>query len=102
MSTPSRDLEHAIRDYLTLKRWLVWKNSAGIIGRGGRLFKAGTVGLPDLMALRDGRLLCIEVKAGKDTLRDDQVRWLADAEKHGALTVVARSLQDVIDRLEKP
>ena len=95
--TPAQQLTHAIKDYLTLKGWLVWKNSAGARKiEGGRFVKWGQVGLPDIMAIRKSVILACKVKAGKDRLSPEQQAWLDALAAHGAISVVARNVDDVM------
>ncbi len=100
MAKPGRDLQNAIRDYLRLKGWLVWSNSAGCFKAGDRFIRSGTVGLPDLMALKRGFLLAVEVKAGKDTLKEKQQAWIDALNAQGADAIVAHSVEDVIKYLD--
>ena len=56
-------------------------------------------GWPDITACLppDGTLLAIECKSARGRLRPEQVETIAQLEDAGALTVVARSLEDVTD-----
>ena len=56
-------------------------------------------GWPDVTACLppDGTLLAIECKSVRGRLRPEQVETIAQLEDAGALTVVARSLEDVTD-----
>lgn len=100
MAKPAQQLTKAIRDYLTLKGWLVWRNSGGAFKIGDRFVRMGEAGLPDLMATRQGRCLAIEVKASKgDRVRPAQQAWLDALGAHGWKTVVARDVEDVVKAL---
>jgi Holliday junction resolvase len=52
-------------------------------------------GLPDLFAIRGGRLLAIEVKLPGNVPTPIQRRKLADLEQAGAVVGVATSIEDV-------
>jgi len=62
---------------------------------GDRFIKFQEAGLPDLMAVKRGQLLCVEVKAGKDRLSPAQTEWLIQAKQHGAIVCVANCVEDV-------
>lgn len=96
---PAVALTKAIRDVLTLHGWYVWKNGASAISIGGRFVRTGTVGLPDLMALKNRTLLAVEVKAGRDTVKPEQAETMMQLKTHGAIVVVARSVDDVLEVL---
>lgn len=77
--------------------------------RGAWHFKtAGTVfgitGLPDIVAIHKGRGLVIETKAPRGRLRPRQKLVLAQAERAGAVVVVARDIDQVraaVDEIER-
>ena len=102
MAKPAQLLTRAIRDYLRLRGYFVWKGgTAGALNAKGQFFQICEAGSPDLFAIKDGTLLCIEVKAGKDRLSPRQEFWLSEAEKHGAVCIVARSVDDVMRVVEQ-
>jgi len=102
MAKPAQTLTRAIRRYLQLAGWLTWRNSGGLVRVGGdRFARFGETGIPDIMAYRKGRLLCIEVKATKsDRLSTVQQAWLDALGAHGAICIVARSMDDLVKELE--
>lgn len=78
----------AIRKKLTAAGWLVWKNHGTAMSAAG---------IPDLMALRGGVLLAIEVKAGGNKPTKLQEIWLQRLKANGAVAIVAYSASDVTD-----
>ena len=68
--------------------------------KGEHFVVMGTVGLPDLMAFKQGRLLACEVKYGKDRVSEKQQAWLDSLSAHGAIVCVARCLDDVLQALK--
>jgi len=58
-------------------------------------------GIPDLVAIRGGQTVWIEVKTPKGQLSEHQKRWLQDLEDHGGWWIVARSVEDV-EHLAEP
>ena len=71
---------------------------------GTRPVEAGPIGWPDLagwMAPLDGRLLLVELKAGKDKLRQSQIEMLNNAKRDGCVVIVARSVKDFVRGVEE-
>lgn len=56
-------------------------------------------GISDIIAIRDGILIAIEVKVGKDKLSDHQEIFLSHIFVAGGIAFVARSLDDVVKEL---
>lgn len=53
-------------------------------------------GTSDILGIWKGKMLCIEVKSAKGKLRPEQVTFLGDMSRLGAIAFVARSLDDVL------
>jgi len=97
MGKPAQTLTAAIRKFLEFHGWVTWTNSGGAVRVGARFVRFGVKGLPDIMALRQGKFLAIEVKASKgDRVRPEQWDWLDKLKDHGGQTIVARILDDVM------
>jgi Holliday junction resolvase len=90
--TDHAKLEAQILDYLRLCGWKAWKTHNG-------KHRPADPGIPDIMGIRGGLLLAVEVKAGKDTLREEQNSFLRELIDAGAAICIARSLEDVTDRI---
>lgn len=60
--------------YLRDDGWLCWKNHGSIY------FSAGT---PDIMAMKDGIFIAIELKVPKKKPTPVQLAWIADINDHG-------------------
>ncbi len=91
LSAPKeRDITASIRDYLRIRKIFHWKNWSGL---------GSTPGIPDIIGvLPGGRALFIEVKTAKGHLSDHQENFLKNAGDMGAMCIVARSVQDLIER----
>jgi hypothetical protein len=56
-------------------------------------------GVPDIIGIWDGKPLFIEVKTETGKVSSEQKQFLEDATSHGALAFVARSYQEVKEKL---
>ena len=99
----------AVRRALALHPAVVWfermNSGAGFLWRPGgvksQFMRFGFPGCPDILGqLVDGRLLAIEVKSPSGTVSKDQAAFLQQATKHGALALVARSVDEVLAALQ--
>jgi len=80
-------------------RGMAWPNATGGYMAGGRLFRYGLKGSSDILACINGRFVGVECKAGRDTVKKHQ-RAFGDAlERAGGVYIVARSVDDVRERL---
>jgi hypothetical protein len=77
-----------IAQYARYLRWTVI-----VTPRGGI---AGEPGVSDLVMLRAGRAVFVEVKVGRDKLGPDQIAFKEQVERQGFGFVEARSLEDVV------
>ena len=89
------EITSAIIAYLTKHGFKVWRqNTSGIYDQQtGRWRKnpQGCNGVPDIIGFRltDGVFVGVEVKAGRDTLRDDQKQFLNELKQAGGVAFVA-------------
>ena len=82
-----RDITMQIRNYLKFKKIFHFKAWQGPMS---------TKGVPDIVGvLPGGTALYIEVKTEKGKLSDAQREFLTEAKLNGAMTIVARKLEDV-------
>lgn len=89
--TPETALKKQTKHYLQLKRVMFWYNMAGI----------GTYkGLPDIFALRAGIIYAIEFKSSKNKLSKYQQEFLNNIELNGGVAIVARKLEDVMEKIK--
>jgi Holliday junction resolvase len=68
-----------------LTRWRVYH-----IRNSKRGIVQGHTGFPDVVAVRDGRVLVAELKSAKGRLTAEQAEWLTDWRAAGALVFVWR------------
>ena len=89
------EITSAILAYLTAQGYTVWRqNTSGMYDSAtGRWRKnpQGCNGVPDIIGFRlaDGVFVGVEVKAGRDTLRDDQKQFLNELKQAGGVAFVA-------------
>ena len=82
---------------------VVWceRMNSGAAKVGNRFIRFGFTGCPDVLGqLRDGRLLAVEVKAPKGTLRPEQAVMLSRIAGAGGVAFVAHDCRDVFSNLE--
>lgn len=79
-------IQAAIRDWLRWHKWLVIRNHQTL---------GSHKGLSDLVALKGGRVLWIEVKRSAGVLSPDQEDFRDEILAHGGEYLVVRSVEDV-------
>lgn len=83
---PETGIRRAIVDFLRVHGWKVVRLVQSPLSEKG---------IPDLVAIRCGQTVWIEVKTPKGRLSAHQRAWLQDLEEHGGWWIVARSVEDV-------
>ncbi len=101
-------VQDAILRYLAVERRVVW--AARMNSGKGKLLRPdgsqtwisfGFTGCPDIMGqLRDGRYLAIECKRSDGRVRPEQRQHITQASDHGAVAIIARSVEDVQTALD--
>lgn len=63
----------------------------------GARIKSGTKGQGDILGIRakDGKLISIEVKVGKDKMRTEQIAWRNMIMSMNGLAIECRSVEDI-------
>jgi hypothetical protein len=98
-----KEIEAVIIQYLMIKGWVVLKTDAGESARatkGANKRSSIYAGTPDLIALKDGRGIAIEVKASGGKLTDRQRQMHAYYRSASIPVAVVRSLEDLQQWLE--
>lgn len=96
--TPERRIQNAICEYLDLHPTRCAYRTNSEAARRFRKTKR-PVGFPDISGDWDGRALYIEVKQPGGVLSSHQHEFGFQAKKRGAIFVVAKSVDDVVDAL---
>lgn len=99
-NNPEGIIQKQILDFLHYKKVVSWRNNNGSIfdPKIGIFRKAnpyGIPGAPDIQGFHLGRPLCIEVKSQDGYASEDQFNFMRTAADSGAITVIARRLEDV-------
>lgn len=98
-----KDIQGAILEYLHARRVYCWKeHSAGIpMDNGKRFMPIGLKGKADILGIiKGGRFLAIEVKRPSGRTSPAQEEFLRNVNENGGLGFVAKSVDDVIEKLE--
>lgn len=102
-----KPIENAILNFLEFVGFFPWKNNTiGVWDAKRKIYrkpnnKFHRQGVPDIMFVYRGRLIAIEVKAPKGTLRPEQRVFLAKLNDEGAYAFVSRSVQQTVTELSK-
>lgn len=108
--SPERDIQGAILRYLEKCSKVAWCHRMSV-GRAklsnpngsARWVNFGFVGCPDIMGqLTDGRFLAVEVKSKRGKPSKEQADFIQTVQAAHGVGVVAYSVDDVIQALEKP
>jgi hypothetical protein len=81
-----KDVRKVIKDWLQFNKWFVFSNFQGL---------GSYRGVTDFTAIKDGRVLWIEVKTPTGTQHASQVKFQNNIEAVGGEYVLARSSEDV-------
>lgn len=91
------DLQNKIRLELTKLGWITFRVNVGKVKMwDGRYFNTGLPpGFSDLIALKDGKIVFIEVKAEKGKPSKAQLKFIEQMQKKGFSAGIVYSLDDV-------
>lgn len=92
MLVKESDIQAQIRDYLRWNGWFCIKIHQSL---------GSYRGIADLYALKDGYSIWIEVKTPKGRLSKHQEKFRDDVLAHGGTYIVARSVEDVRNYVDK-
>ena len=91
-----------LREFGTRSDMRLWRANSGSAVIRGRLVKFGIPGQADLTGiLPDGRRLEVEVKSEFGQQTPEQANYQAMIERFGGVYILARSIEDVWDGIEK-
>jgi hypothetical protein len=78
-----REFQTAVTDALSVFGWRWTHFRPATTAKGWRTPISGAKGFPDVVAVRDGRVLFLELKTEAGRLTHDQRQWLAELELTG-------------------
>ena len=96
---PEKEIQTAILQYLRSKHIFCFRNNTGVAITDHGHYSYGSVGSPDIIAVIDGKFIGIEVKSKKGKQSHLQKRWQEELEKAGGMYILARSIDDVMNKL---
>lgn len=80
-----------------------WRNNTGATrigdGRSARFVRYGLPGSADIIGVCQGRFIAIEVKTRTGRQSDTQREFQRHVEQHGGVYVLARSVDDAVNRI---
>lgn len=85
-----KEIQNNIRDYLSINGWFVIRHQQSL---------GSLKGLSDLSAIKDGKTIYIEVKTPRGHQSDYQKEFQDNIESHGGLYILARSIDDVKEKI---
>lgn len=90
-------------EYLQRLGLYVWRNNTGAYKRNGVFIRYGKKGSADILGItKEGKFLAVEVKREKGgVLSDEQKEFLFNITKNGGVSIVANSLESMIDQLKE-
>ena len=107
LTLSEREIEQSILAWLNYQpRCKAWKNkSQGTYDPYKKVFRRPSSkftekGTSDILGIWYGKMLCIEVKSAKGRLSPEQKAFLTEMAGLGAICLLARSLDNVIDAFD--
>ena len=89
MKISESDIRRQVRDYLRVKGWFVFHVLQGL---------GCYLGVTDLIAVKDGRVLFIELKTARGRQSQHQKKFQSDLEAAGGEYVLCRGVEDLQER----
>lgn len=94
------EIQKQILQYLSYRPGVYWRMNTGAFAgeyKGKKRFvRFGVPGFSDIIGVRDGQMIAIEVKAEKGKMSVFQQEFRTNIEINGGKYVLARSVDDVI------
>lgn len=80
-----------------------WRNNRLTSRMGRRVVSAGVDGQGDILGIIGprGRMLQIEVKAGKDRMRESQLAFRSMIQHYGGLYLIGRNVDECLEELDR-
>jgi hypothetical protein len=102
------EIQSKIVEVLKIKKYLVVRINSGMRAIGKRLVRfyqimnnGATAGFPDLIAIKNNKILMVEVKSKTGKLREAQKDFISLAAKFGNSILVTDSWEEVLNYVEQ-
>lgn len=101
-----KDVQRAILDYLELRGEFYYRNNTGAFvfpatdHSARRFIRASTKGAPDIVVVRDGKYIGVEVKGTDGRQSEDQMDFARRLIKAGGEYILAHSLDGFIQQFD--
>jgi len=92
------DIQKAVCDYLALKKYFFWRQNNNPIYSQGRMFampKYSMHGVPDIILIKDGFFIGLEIKTSTGKQSEHQKEFQRKCKENGAEYYVIKSLEDI-------
>ncbi len=83
------DIRRQVTDYLQLRQYFCFYVLQGL---------GSYRGIPDLVAVKNGRVLFIELKTARGRQSEHQKKFQSDLEAHGGEYILCRGIDDLMER----
>jgi len=94
------DIQKSICQYLELKRYMFWRqNTIPALNKEGKfraMPKYSKNGIPDIIVVKQGQFIGIEVKKPKGKQSENQIKFQKELELAGGTYYIATSIDDLI------
>jgi hypothetical protein len=97
-----RDLQASIIQWLQAKKFFYYRQNTGVakMGEEGRYVRFGNVGSPDIVVVRNGIYIGIEVKGTNTAWSLEQKGFKEKLEDAGGTYILARRMEDVTEHID--
>ena len=97
-----KDVQLAICDYLAYRKCMYWRqNTTGMYDAGKQVFrklpKYAKAGVPDIIVIKNGHFIGIEVKKKGGKQSENQVKFQKELEANGGKYFLVTNVTDVIN-----
>ena len=95
-------IQKQIIDTLRKMGWFCFKvNNGGVyIKKIDRYMKSPMPGVSDIIGIKDGRMLCCEVKSKNGVLSDEQKIFLENIRLKGGIGICVRSIDEMLKQIK--
>ena len=97
MKITEQQIVKSILDYLVMKKVFHYRQNSGAFQTpSGGFYRMGVVGMPDIVVVKDGKYIGIEVKVPGKKQNPNQVEFQRQLEKAGGVYLLVTSVEEVV------